>query len=222
MSVLWIAVVALAGSPTDGASQYATTSPSTARVEPWPAELRSGKELEDAARAALKQWARPTDQQAIPAARQLLRLYWELQQDKVLAPPRRDRLRATVGTRLLQLSQQIAKNCRQDSGQAKHAPQSVDVQPNDKLLRQVGGAGQQGGGGGGGAANGKWGDNIPDSGDDLVELIQTVVVPKSWEANGGYGTIYYWKAQRAIVVRTTQEVHGEISDMLEQLNRASH
>ncbi len=176
------------------------STPQPAPVRPRPAwnpgrrSLRSGKALEDATRAALKQWARPTEQQAIPAARQLLRLYWELQHDKVLTASRRDGLRRRVGTRLLQLSQQIARNCGKDSRPAKPAPQPVDVRPNDKLLPQVNSVdvqpadkllrqfagGQQGfgGGGGGGAANGNWGDNIPDAGEDLVPAYPNRCCPR--------------------------------------------
>ena len=74
----------------------------------------------------------------------------------------------------------------------------------------------------GGMGNGAAGQNSPDNGQQLVDLIQSVISPKSWEANGGNCTIYYWQQQRAIVVRATDDVHGQVSDTLEQLNRATH
>ena len=61
-----------------------------------------------------------------------------------------------------------------------------------------------------------------DDGQQLVNLIQTVISPKSWDVNGGNASIYYWQQQHAIVVRATGDVHGQISDALEQLNRANH
>ena len=72
-------------------------------------------------------------------------------------------------------------------------------------------------GGGAGAA----GQNAnADDGQALVDLIQNTISPKSWEMNGGACTIYYWQPQHAIVVRATGDVHDDISDALEQLNRA--
>ena len=72
-------------------------------------------------------------------------------------------------------------------------------------------------GGGGNNANGNF-----DYGDDLVDLIQTTIAPKSWEANGGPGTLYYWRGQHALVVHNTSEVHEQLADLFEQLNRAGH
>ena len=61
-----------------------------------------------------------------------------------------------------------------------------------------------------------------DNGQQLVDLIQNTISPKSWDVNGGNCSIYYWQQQHAIVVRATGDVHGQISDTLEQLNRAGH
>ena len=61
-----------------------------------------------------------------------------------------------------------------------------------------------------------------DSGQQLVDLIQTVICPKCWDINGGACTIYYWQPQHAIVVRATGDVHEQISDTIGQLDRAGH
>ncbi len=61
-----------------------------------------------------------------------------------------------------------------------------------------------------------------DAGPELVELIETVIAPNSWEASGGPGSIYYWPNLRVIVVRQTDEVHGQTGDVLEQLRRAGN
>ena len=74
-----------------------------------------------------------------------------------------------------------------------------------------------GGGMPGGQGNQDW-----DYGQDLVDLIQKTIAPESWDINGGPGSIYYWKQQRAIVVRAGLEAHEQISDLIEQMNRMSH
>ena len=61
---------------------------------------------------------------------------------------------------------------------------------------------------------------MPDHGEQLVELIQTVIRPETWDVNGGTGTIYYWYPGRALVIRQMDEVHEEIADVLGQLRRA--
>ena len=61
---------------------------------------------------------------------------------------------------------------------------------------------------------------MPDYGQQLVELIQTVIRPETWDVNGGPGTIYYWRPGRALVVRQMAEVHGEVGGVLGQLRRA--
>ena len=71
------------------------------------------------------------------------------------------------------------------------------------------------------AARGRQNANA-DNGQQLVDLIQNVISPKCWDVNGGACSIYYWQPQHAIVVRATGDVHDEISDTLEQLNRSNH
>ena len=88
-------------------------------------------------------------------------------------------------------------------------------QPSSAVLAQMGCRPAAAGGAAGQNAN-------ADNGQQLVDLIQTTISPKSWDVNGGNCTIYYWQQQHAIVVRATGDIHGEISDTLEQLNRAAH
>jgi hypothetical protein len=229
MSMLWIAVLVVSATPTQADTSASSPPASTAATAESQAQPpRTGKELESAVRDALQQWARPGDKQLDAAGRELLGLFCEIQRDKSLAKATRDELRQKLRSRLLQISQQITKQRAQQSYQAKHAsksapgPKSVDVAPDNKTLGQVAPAAQGGGGGLGGGQSSNAYDNLPDAGEDLVQLIQTVVAPKSWDVNGGPGTIYYWRYQRSIVARTTAEVHDQISDVLEQLNRASH
>lgn len=51
----------------------------------------------------------------------------------------------------------------------------------------------------------------------LIELIQSTVDPESWEENGGTGTITEFSNTNSLVIRTTQEVHAQIQDLLKRL-----
>ena len=55
--------------------------------------------------------------------------------------------------------------------------------------------------------------------DDLIDLITQTVAPKTWEQNGGQGTIAPFPTNLSLVVSQTQEVHEQIVDLLEQLRR---
>jgi hypothetical protein len=58
-----------------------------------------------------------------------------------------------------------------------------------------------------------------DYAEELLDLIQRVVSPRSWARNGGQGQIRYWPPGQAIVVRQTEEVHEQLAILLEQLRR---
>ena len=51
------------------------------------------------------------------------------------------------------------------------------------------------------------GGALPDTGWQLVELIQRVVAPDFWEPQGGPGVIRYFAMRRVLVVRATTDVH---------------
>lgn len=51
----------------------------------------------------------------------------------------------------------------------------------------------------------------------LRELIQTTIDPDSWEENGGTGTITEFRNTNSLVIRTSQEVHDQIQDLLTRL-----
>ncbi|MFT4559320.1 MAG: beta-lactamase regulating signal transducer with metallopeptidase domain [Planctomycetaceae bacterium] len=55
--------------------------------------------------------------------------------------------------------------------------------------------------------------------DSIGELITTVVEPDSWQEVGGMGTLRPNERTLSLVIRQTQEVHREISDLLDQLRR---
>ena len=169
----------------------------------------------------MRHWAKATDQEAEAAARELLGIYREILQDTRMAASQRENLRVTVRARLDQLSTQISKRIAKDKAAAKANTAVPSVGVNNSLLPSpvLAQVGVPAGGGAGGAA----GQNATaDAGQQLVDLIQSTISPKSWDVNGGNASIYYWQPQHAIVVRATGDIHGQISDTLEQLNRAGH
>ena len=231
MSIILATILAISATPSGTTQETAVpVDHSAAEQTVAPAAARSGRELSEAAHAAMRHWAKATDQEADAAARELLGIYREIQQDTRMARSQRETLRVTVRARLDQLCTQISKRIakagcsRSGSAAAKSnsAVKSVAAdkdKPGSAVLAGIGGP-AGGGAGFGGATAGQ--NANADNGQALVDLIQNVICPKSWDVNGGACTIYYWQQQHAIVVRATGDVHGEISDTLEQLNRASH
>ena len=162
----------------------------------------------------MRHWAKATDQEADAAARELLGIYREIQQDTRMARSQRETLRLTVRARLDQLCTQIGKRIAKEKAAPSRTPRSI-------RLREVGCGGHQqadrarpsrrwacrlAAEQGGGAVGGQ--NANADAGQQLVDLIQNTISPKSWDVNGGACTIYYWQQQHAIVVRATGDVHG--------------
>jgi len=238
MSTVWMAAFLLAVSPGDtpppeGSADAVETSPAARPEEPL-VPFRTGVELRDAAGDTLSRWAGVEDKRAAEAAREFLVLYRELQADDKLARTQRERLRTKIRGRLMALSVQIKKLAAIQRRLARQRqPKSVDAATGDDgVLAQFGGFGGQGGmmgggfggpgGGMGGGGMGRPGMARDDYGDELVELIQTTIAPTTWDVNGGPGSIYYWRNQRAIVVRQMGDVHDQIGGLLEQMNRLGH
>jgi general secretion pathway protein D len=53
----------------------------------------------------------------------------------------------------------------------------------------------------------------------LIDLIQTTVVPDTWEALGGPSTMAPYPQNLSLVISTTSDVHDQIADLLESLRR---
>lgn len=47
----------------------------------------------------------------------------------------------------------------------------------------------------------------------LIDLIEAVIQPESWETNGGRGSIRYFAPLQVLVIRNTQQVHREIGGL---------
>jgi general secretion pathway protein D len=53
----------------------------------------------------------------------------------------------------------------------------------------------------------------------LIDLIQSTVAADTWDTTGGPGAIRPFETNLSLVISTTQEVHDQIADLLEQLRR---
>jgi hypothetical protein len=245
MSTFWIALAALAVVPDAGSIPPGTSTPPALVQQDSLVPPRTGAELRDAVRAAMRRWARPDGKQADLAAREFLVLYDELQADDVLSRGQREELLTKVRSRLQNLAEQIGKRVAVEKRLAKtERPESVvAAAANHGALAQMGpwglpgglagrgfglpglggpgfgGPGPAGGMMGGGPLGGG-GQASDDYGPQLVELIQQTIAPQTWDVNGGLGTAYYWRPGRALVIRQTGGVHDQLGDLLEQLGRA--
>jgi len=226
--IVWLlAAAAPQGSaPTSESSKTSEVSMTSEVSVARPIAVRSGRELSKAAQAALRRWLRPSDAVADQAAREFLTLYNELGQDRSLGLAVRESLRTKVRLRLAQLADQISKRiAREKREAAPDPPPTLSIPPGNDRLAQMGGLGGAAPGAGIGraafAATGVRGlGGLPaDNAEQLVELIRRTIAPSTWDVNGGPGTIYYWRPGRALVIRQTSEVHGDVADLLEQLDR---
>lgn len=107
---------------------------------------------------------------------------------------------------------------------AKKKPAApADVAPTDQVLAQQLGpnGGVPGQGQGGQPAGGRPG--VPQSfdyGPELVDIIQTVISPKTWDINGGNGAVVYYAPLRVLVISAPGEVHPQIGGLLGQMRAA--
>jgi hypothetical protein len=59
-----------------------------------------------------------------------------------------------------------------------------------------------------------------DYGPELVELIQQVISPATWDINGGKSSVVYFSPLRVLVVSAPGDVHDQVADLLWQLRAA--
>jgi general secretion pathway protein D len=55
--------------------------------------------------------------------------------------------------------------------------------------------------------------------DSLVDLVTTTIAPETWYASGGAATIKQDEGTLSLIIRQTQQVHSDISDLLTQLRK---
>jgi hypothetical protein len=191
-----------------------------------PAEMRQA--VSDALRAESSTKV-PADHDK--ALRQLMLVYLELEQDKNLTHDERLELHTEVRSRLESIEKSLRAKLASGDRTAKRtaaaatrptAPASVDgTAANVAVLAQ-----QVAGLGGGAPANPPVANpavigrlQSPDYGQNLVDLIQNVIAPRTWDVNGGPGSVVYFRNFRVLVVRAPAEVQTQVGDVLGQLRK---
>jgi len=198
-----------------------------------PAELR--KAVSDALRgeAAAKDQSKKDK-----AIRQLMLVYLELEQDQNLSHDERLELHTVVRSRLQSIEKSLRAEIARDHPPKADAkpgaktkavegtPQSIDVAVlAQQIAAPAGNPGPPGAGGNAAvnrlAANGGVIGRLqpPDFGLDLVDLIHNVISPRTWDVNGGPGSVVYFRNFRVLVVRAPSEVQNQVGDVLGQLRK---
>jgi hypothetical protein len=198
-----------------------------------PAELR--KSVSDGLRA---ESAAKGPSEKDKAIRQLMLRYLELEQDQNLSHDERLELHTVVRSRLQSIEKSLRAEIALDhppeaeaksgakSKAVESTPQSIDVAVLAQQIATPAVAPGAPGAGGNAAAN-RLAPNggvigrmqPPDYGQDLVDLIHNVISPRTWDVNGGPGSVVYFRNLRALVIRAPSEVHEQIGDVLGQLRK---
>ena len=198
-----------------------------------PAELR--KAVSDALRAAA---AATVPSEHDKTTRELMLIYLELEQDQNLSHDDRLELHTVVRSRLQSIEKSLRAEITRDhppkadakagakTKAVESTPQTTDVAVlAQQIVAPPVAPGPPGAGGNAAAnrlaANGGVIGRLqpPDFGQDLVDLIHNVISPRTWDVNGGPGSVVYFRNFRALVVRAPSEVQNQIGDVLGQLRK---
>ena len=185
------------------------------------------KAISDALRAESSTKA-PADHDK--ALRQLMLVYLELEQDKNLTHDERLELHTEVRSRLESIEKslraKLAGGDRTAKGTVAAAMKSNGPANVDATATNVAVLAQQVAGPGGAFANPPIANpgvigrlQSPDYGQNLVDLIHNVIAPRTWDVNGGPGSVVYFRNFRVLVVRAPAEVQTQVGDVLGQLRK---
>ena len=135
--------------------------------------------------------AKPRPEEAVP---RLASLYMSLEHVESLPRGERTRMRQTLQGRLVKQLEELLREKRKHDLAQQRLPTRRGT--TDSLA------------GGGATAF---------AAQQLIDLIVTTIAPDSWKQNGGHGSISYYARNPALVIRQTNEVHGEMVDLLRAL-----
>jgi hypothetical protein len=194
----------LAGEPADAKLPVGIAAPAVNPLDPALKQPTcSGDELKRSIRAVL---AKATRVQGLPEeklVRELVSLHQDLDRDATLSDAARQPLRRTLRVQLRRFGEAI----RQQPAAAVAA--KLPSRQEGVLGQQLGFGQQQ--------PQAQANNPPADYGKDLVELIEAVIAPTTWDTVGGNGAIRYWAPGHALVVRQTGEVHEALGQLLQDL-----
>lgn len=202
------------------------------------AEPLSAAGLRKEIHAALRAESTTNGPEHETAVRRLTELYDILKAHPELSDAARRQLTAQMRSRLKRVQASLLKALDQHSEKdLQQSAASTSTPKPQAILAQVPGNVQ-----GGGAAAGIPRRNIPAAppanaagaggnpfaaqtvanANQLIELIQNTIAPKSWDVRGGPGTIRYFAPAQVLVVRQTGGIHDQVQGAIGQMraNRA--
>jgi len=221
--------ISLGDDTPSSASSFGGPSAAADSLRPSPpAQLRAA--VTEALRAAA---VAKDPQERDQAGRQLVSIFLELEQDKLLPRDDRAKLHAQVRSRLLTLEKALRAERTKDDEHSGSVPIAAKAAKVDatvlnapaNVLAQVaapavrGVARPLGVNGGLVSASVVGQSQSPDYGQDLVDLIHAVIQPSTWDINGGPGSVVYYRNFRVLVVTAPSEVHADLGDLLGQLRK---
>ena len=174
--------------------------------------------MADAAHKAFARRAHADEKDAPAAAREFLVLYKELRADTRLPTADRRELLGKVRGRLVRLSQMIARVVAHRLGLAGQQPATVATIGNPAGVL----AGRAGGRRDGDARRRRAQRTRCRRGSEPGRSDPDHHRPGNLDVNGGPGSIYYWRNQHVLVIRATDDVHGFVGDVIDQLQRAGN
>lgn len=191
-------------------------------------EQRPPHEIRRAVHDALRSQASTTDAAQEAAVRELIALYYEVQASALFSEPTQKQLSGLIRNRLAR----VQKALQQDIDPIENPPGPADPLAPQAILAQIPGnrAGQNpqrgpaagnvpqqrasgsrpGGGGNFNAATVRNAEN-------LIDLIETTIAPKSWQSAGGMGTIMYFSPSQVLVIRQTDGIHAQVGAGIQNL-----
>lgn len=172
--------------------------------------------------AALKRWLSPAPAELPIAAEEFLQLYVEIAQDTTLGSVEKRGLLRRLEVRLGRLKDALRRQVV--AGGPSPSGGDLSTAGADKRAERAsapsGGSAAEATTSATALPSAFGGRALPDQyAEELIELIQTVVRPETWETNGGRGRIFYWPPGQALIIRQTDEVHREVAQLLELLRR---
>jgi hypothetical protein len=200
--------------------QRAAHSPIASAPQPTAQELRQSVSN------TLRREATSTGTSHEQALADLVAVYGQLRSDTQLPDAERRRRLGQVRQRLADEADELEQLAAERAERAKAAerPTPADV------LAQVGPGNARGRGIAAGRQQNVAGRGPPvgqgpagaagaNSAQDLIDLIRTTIAPDTWDIRGGPGTIMYFAPRQVLVIRQTDEVHGQFGDLMRQLRR---
>ncbi len=207
---------------------------------------RSAPALRGAVHDALRRHATTCGTEQEATIRQLVALYREVQASTKFSDRSRQQLSGLVRNRLRRTQEALAKQVSDDSvtparnggstslsepaaggnspAQRAILAQNAGIAAGQKPLAGAAGGNFQPPGGAVRAAAGQAGGfeaATTQNAQELVDLIQTTIAPKSWQANGGLGSIMYFSPSRILVIRQTDGIHTKVGAALNEMRGAS-